>query len=364
MTSLRAVGLAALAAVPLALAYRFAHIYRRRAGFPRPHPPSMTPADFGMSFEAASVAVDGLVLPAWFMPARGGLPGPGVVLVHGWESARDRTLPNAVFLVAAGFHVLTFDVRGHGANASEVLPISAGEFGADAAAGFDALVRRPEVTVGAILGHSMGSIGALLAAAADSRVGAVVATATPAGPYRLTRQTFRLAHLPIPDPVAYPLAWLTTRVFLKPRGHAPGGISAAGAITRYRGPVLLIHGTDDAVVPFAHLGRLAAGARRSRRDDLTAAAVESLAIPGGQHSWLYEFPAYRRAVARFLAQALGGPLEPGEAGTIAVGVPAVRLPEDESRFSALAATTAAPTPAPGTVGPDTVGPPPIRRRGR
>ena len=42
---------------------------------------------------------------------------------------------------------------------------------------------------------------------------------TPADPYRLTRQTFRLAHLPIPDPIAYPLAWLTTRVYLRPRGH-------------------------------------------------------------------------------------------------------------------------------------------------
>ena len=68
--------------------------------------------------------------PAWFIPARGGAPGPGVVLVHGWESARDRTLPMAVFLHAAGFHCLTFDVRGHGANPAEDLPLSAGEFGA------------------------------------------------------------------------------------------------------------------------------------------------------------------------------------------------------------------------------------------
>ena len=45
---------------------------------------------------------DGIALPAWFIPARGGQPGPGVVLVHGWESARDRTLPMAVFLHAAG----------------------------------------------------------------------------------------------------------------------------------------------------------------------------------------------------------------------------------------------------------------------
>ena len=65
----------------------------------------------------------------------------------------------------------------------------------------------------------MGGIGAILAGAADDRVAAVVATSSPADPLRLTRQTFRLAHLPIPDPIAYPLAWLTTRVYLRPRGH-------------------------------------------------------------------------------------------------------------------------------------------------
>ncbi len=114
---------------------------------------------------------------------------------------------------------LTIDVRGHGENPPETMPVSAGEFGFDALAAFRALLRRPEVTGGAVVGHSMGAIGAILAGAADERVAAVVATSTPADPYRLTRQTFRLARLPIPDPIAYPLAWLTTHVYLRPRGH-------------------------------------------------------------------------------------------------------------------------------------------------
>ena len=130
------------------------------------------------------------------------------------------------FLHAAGFHCLAVDVRGHGANPAETLPITAGEFGADALAAFRALDARPEVTVGAILGHSMGAIGAILAAAAEPRIAAVVATSSPADPWRLTRQTFRLARLPIPDPIAYPLAWLTTRVYLRPRGHRVADISA------------------------------------------------------------------------------------------------------------------------------------------
>jgi len=331
--------LAALATAPLGLAYRFALVYRARAGYPRQHPPTTTPADLGLPFQTTTVRSGDIELPAWFIPARGGQPGPGVALVHGWESARDRTLPNAVFLNAAGFHCLTIDVRGHGANPPETLPISAGEFGLDALATFDALLARDEVTIGAVAGHSMGAIGAILAGAADPRVAAIVATSGPADPLRLTRQTFRLARLPIPDVIAYPLAWLTTRVYLAPRGHRVPEISATAAIARYQGPILLAHGDEDRVVPASHMGRLAAAAGTGRTG-VDEAPVETLTIPGGQHSWLYEFPAYRAAVARFLAGAMGGPLAPDDAARIAAATSADRLPDGDARFAAVAATPA------------------------
>ena len=323
MPNIRRVGLlATLAAAPLALAWRFAILYRVRAGYPTPRPPQWTPIDLGLAYEGVPVpTADGVTLPGWFMPAAGDRAGPGVVLVHGWESARDRLLPMARFLHAAGFHCLAVDVRGHGANAAETLPITAGEFGSDALAAWRALDARPEVTSAAILGHSMGAIGAILAAAAEPRVAAVVATSSPADPWRLTRVTFRLARLPFPDVIAYPLAWLTTRVYLRPRGHRVVEISAAEALRRIDAPVLLVHGSEDAVVPVAHLERL----RRVRASH--GRPVETLVIEGGQHSWLYEFPVYRRTVAAFLAGALGGPLSPGEAADRAAAVDATRLPD-------------------------------------
>jgi uncharacterized protein len=326
---------AAIAAAQVGLAYRFALAYRARAGYPRRFPPTMSPSDVGLPFEPLTVRSGGAELPAWFIPARDGAAGPGVALVHGWESARDRTLPLAVFLHAAGYHCLTLDVRGHGANPAETLPVSAGEFGLDGLAGFQALLERPEVTSAAVAGHSMGGIGAILVGAADPRVAAVVATSAPADPYRLTRQTFRLARLPIPDPIAYPLAWLTTRVYLRPRGHLVAEVSATDAIARYRGPILLAHGAADDVVPLTHMDRLAAAARRARAADPDAAPVETLVVPDGEHSWLYEDAAYRATVARFLATSLDSPLRPDEAAAVAAATHVERVPAAEERLSAV-----------------------------
>jgi len=74
-------------------------------------------------------------------------------------------------------------------------------------------------------------------------------------------------------------------------------------------------------VPVSHLHRLAEVARRAGRHP------ETLVIDGGQHSWLYEFPEYRRAVAAFLATTLGGPLPAEAAGELAAAADARRLPD-------------------------------------
>jgi pimeloyl-ACP methyl ester carboxylesterase len=325
---------AALTAVPIGLALRFAYVYRDRAGYPKRRPPTVTPADLGLDYATIEVpTADGLNLAGWFIPAADTTAvAPGIALIHGWESARDRTLPHAQVLHAAGYHVLTLDVRGHGANGPEELPLSAGEFAADARAGVRALRARPEVSKVALVGHSIGGAGALIAAAAggDGAVDVVIALAPPAGAYRLTRLTFQLADLPIPSLVAWPLAWLTTHVYLRPRGHAIRDVDAVDAIRRIEAPVLLILGTDDHIVPPDHMARLAS-VRRSTRPD---AVTETLLVEGGHHSWIYEFPEVRATMARFLATSLGGPLAPDVAAARAVAVDARRPPEPE-RLSAV-----------------------------
>src|SRR5262245_15599083 len=99
MTSRRLGLTAALTVAPVAAravapgaAWRFAQAYRARAGYPHRHPPEHDPSFLGLEFETLGVrTVGGAELPAWWIPARGRKRGPAVLLVHGWESARDRT---------------------------------------------------------------------------------------------------------------------------------------------------------------------------------------------------------------------------------------------------------------------------------
>jgi hypothetical protein len=86
------------------------------------------------------------------------------------------------------------------------------------------------------------------------------------------------------------------------------------------------------------MARLAAAALAGRQGDPGAAPVETLIVPGGQHSWLYEDRVYREVVARFLSTALGGPLDPDTAAERAAATPSQRIPDLEVQFAAMEET--------------------------
>ena len=129
---------------------------------------TIAPDALGLPYETTSVPLGRARPPRVVHPGArrstgsGDRPGPRLGV-----GARPDAPDGASSCTPPGFHCLTFDVRGHGANPAEADPISAGEFGADALAAFRTLLARPEVTIGGVSGHSMGGIGAILAAAAD-----------------------------------------------------------------------------------------------------------------------------------------------------------------------------------------------------
>jgi pimeloyl-ACP methyl ester carboxylesterase len=326
----RRLALAALATgvVSFGLAYRFALQYRARVGLPHRSPVEGTPGDFGLEFENVHVPCGDVSLTAWWIPAdrgRGKDARPAVAIVHGWESNRGRSLAHARYLHAAGFHVLAIDAIGHGDNPPEELAMSYPEFAASAAAAARWLEARSDVSDVALLGHSMGGAGVVIAAAADPAVRAVVAMSSPADLVRLTRKTFTMADVRVPAPAATPLAYLTAAIMLVARHHSIEDADTCLAASRYREPLLLFHGEDDNGVPVAHMDLIAQAARETRKAG--AAPVETMVVPGYGHRWLYEQADVRRTVAGFLARSLGGPVSPKKAGDLAAAC-VVERPEN------------------------------------
>ncbi len=322
-----------------AAAYRFALRYRERVGLPDRSPVEGSPADFGLEFERVDIPSGDHRLAGWFVPGPAATPGrgrPGVVVVHGWESNRGRTFAHARYLNAAGFHCLVFDVRGHGDNPEETLPVSVPEFAEDTAAAAGWLAARPEVSRVAVVGHSMGGAGAIVAASREPAIEAVVSLSAPSDLVRMTRQTFEMAEMNIPGPIATPLAMLTAAVLLAPRRHSVDDASSLVAAARYRGPLLLIHGEQDHGVPVAHAHLIAKAAEDSRTP--ADAAVEVLVLPEFGHRWLYEDEGCRRRTAAFIAAALGGPIDPDEAGERAAACVVERPADPVYGFGALPAT--------------------------
>ena len=92
-------------------------------------------------------------------------------------------------------------------------------------------------------------------------------------------------------------------------------------------------------MPLAHLERLARAARAARAGDPDAAPVETLLIARRPALLAVRVPrATARAVARFLATALGGPLAPDEAAAIAAAHGRGRTdPGRRGRFAAVEA---------------------------
>ncbi len=333
--------------VAFAAACRFALSYRDRVGLPRRSPVEASPADFGLEFESVAVRSGDLSLAAWFVPADAlgsdgkigrAVRGPAVAIVHGWESNRGRTFAHVRYLHAAGFHCLVFDVRGHGDNPPETLPITVPEFAADTAAAARWLLARPEVTAVGVLGHSMGGAGAIAAGASEQRIGAVVSISAPADIVRMTRRTFEMAEMRIPDLIATPLAWLTARVLLRPRGDSMAQASATTSAAIYRGPLLILHGEQDRAVPVGHADLIARAARRTRGPG--DASVETLVLPEFGHRWLYEAPEARRTVASFFARSLAGPVSVEVAGFLAAECAVERPANPIYGFGAMPASQA------------------------
>jgi len=204
-----------------------------------------------------------------------------IVLLHGYGGNQDEMLPVADDLHEAGFGVFTFDQRGSGSSTGEVT------FGAreqdDLVSVVDYLVSRPDVDrdrLGA-LGFSMGGATTLLTAAREPRLKAVVADSA----WSDVRHWLRPS---VGDSFVHPrdrFTALSLKLAELRTGTDLDDLRPAEVIGRISPrPLLLVHGSGDAVVPAAEAERNFAAAKEPKKLVIVPGAGHGETIAPGEPS--------------------------------------------------------------------------------
>lgn len=160
----------------------------------------VTPWELDIPHEGVSFRTeDGLLLRGWWLPAP--QAKRTVIALHGHRGARHHCVGIGAALWRRGANVLLFDHRGRGSSEGEL--VSLGHFETlDALAAIEyALSRAPGVPLG-LVGYSMGASVAIMAAARDERIGAIVADSPFASERKMVRGLLRKQIGPLHGPVA------------------------------------------------------------------------------------------------------------------------------------------------------------------
>ncbi|WP_129673208.1 alpha/beta hydrolase [Candidatus Chloroploca sp. Khr17] len=254
---------------------------------------TFTPWELGIPFETVSfVARDGLRLRGWWLvheAARGVVIG-----CHGHGGSKDDLLGIGSQLWQAGYSVLVFDFRGRGDSDPWPQTLVSREVDDLHAAVAFAAERAPALPIG-VVGFSMGAAVALLAAASEPRIAAVVADSAFTSGSDVVAHGIR-ATLRIP---AAMLVVAADELVHRRHGYRFSHVRPLDAISQLAPrPVMIIHGQDDSLVPVAHAHRLYAAASEPRT---------LWVVPGVEHcgGYFLDRPEYCHRVRSFFAQYLG-----------------------------------------------------------
>jgi alpha-beta hydrolase superfamily lysophospholipase len=251
----------------------------------------VSPKDDGLEYEDVRFpSKDGINLAGWWVPAE--RHRATIVLCHGYPSNRADVLPAIPFLHEAGYDILAFDFRRLGESEGRMTTIGLRE-PLDLHGAVTFARSRRDKPIG-VLGLSMGAATALMEAADDPRVEAVVADSPFANlAAQVPRRFGSGAAAGLMGRYA---CWLGGCLI----GERVGNASPLGAIPRIAPrPVLLIHGDADRVIPDADSRALYAAARQPK---------QLWIVPGAGHVEAFgvERAEYVRRVLAFFCGALGG----------------------------------------------------------
>jgi pimeloyl-ACP methyl ester carboxylesterase len=226
--------------VPLAFSHVMTRTYR-----------SSSPARAPREYQELWLHAEGLRLRAWMAAAEG--ERPAVVIVHGLGDSLESYLEHARPFRARGHSVLLVDLRGHGGSEGSHTTLG-GRERADVRAAVEELRRRHLAGHGLVLmGHSMGAVAVLRAAAEAPDVRGVIVEA----PYDTYRSSVEhharlLYGLPRWVPII-PLAIAATEWRA---GFDADEVDAVAAARRISAPLLAIVDGLDPRMPEAVVRRV------------------------------------------------------------------------------------------------------------
>jgi alpha-beta hydrolase superfamily lysophospholipase len=187
---------------------------------------------------------DDLRLRAWL--ARGDERLPAVIIVHGLGDTLESYQEHAQLFVDRGHTVLLLDLRGHGGSEGKTTTLGGSESEDVRAAMRHLKAERLAESGFVLVGHSMGAVAVLLAAADRTDVSAVIAEA----PYDTYRNTVaHHARLLYGLPSWVPLIPLSIQGAEWLAGFDADSIDAVAAASRIQAPLLAIVDGDDRRMP-------------------------------------------------------------------------------------------------------------------
>lgn len=197
--------------------------------------------------------------------------GLAIVALHGWANSVHIFLPIAEKLIKTG-RVFLLNARNHGKSDSDD-SMTILKYEADLRHALDYIRNTMgKNTTLVVMGHSLGAAASILTAADDRRVAGVIAISSFADIRQIMYHGFLNHKIP---------GWLALIVikYIELRiGRSLNEVSPQNSIRRFDKPTLLIHGTNDKMVPFTNLEILFKSANRSN--------VEMFVAEGHSHSSL------------------------------------------------------------------------------
>jgi pimeloyl-ACP methyl ester carboxylesterase len=234
---------------------------------------------------------------SWLIPGEHNLCT--IILVHGWGANAQMMLPLARSFHQVGMSVLLYDARNHGKSDRDSFS-SLPRFAEDLGCAIEWTKQRDPSQKIVVLGHSIGAAAAMLAASHRADIDLVVGLSGFAHPNLVMHRHLDRPWLPKvlrPQIMNY-IQWVI--------GYRFEEIAPMNRIRHIRCPVLLVHGTEDAVVPISDMHLI-------EQNALPENLVQIVEIEGAGHNSVDQFQQHATDLIDWIRAHLNpAPVEPAQ----------------------------------------------------